>query len=303
MLRLTDKVSATFGSLPRKDDDLLGVEIELEGKSPFPHEIEGWRKENDGSLKSDWAVEYVLEKPSRKEECFEKIDKLFDSIKREGTEVIDTGRAGIHTHLNVGHLTNKQLWTFITCWFVLEELVTDTMAGEGRSGNHFCLRVVDAEAMLSNINNYLRTGDRMYISTDTIRYSALNLCSLGKFGSLEFRAMRSTTMVFKIKRWLNVLSRIKENSLKFDDPQNVVADFSFMEEDGFLNTVLGERYANVMRKDPEYRDKLYRGVRVAQEVAYSIGDWNRKDADKRNPFAIDLDDPDLEELDGDEDEV
>ncbi|MHA2086324.1 MAG: amidoligase family protein, partial [Candidatus Thorarchaeota archaeon] len=102
-------------------------------------------------------------------------------------------------------MTNKQLWTFVTCWFVLEELVTDMMSGEGRSGNHFCLRAVDAEALLDSISKYLSTGDRTYISGDEIRYSALNLCSLRKFGSLEFRAMRTTTKVYKIKRWINIL--------------------------------------------------------------------------------------------------
>ncbi|MHA2350807.1 MAG: amidoligase family protein [Candidatus Thorarchaeota archaeon] len=285
MLMLKDKVSDTFGVIPNKLNDLLGVEIELEGRTEFPNHIEKWQSARDGSLKADYSIEYVLKRPLLKDECFSAIDKLFDSIKKENTDVLDTGRAGIHVHLNVGHMTNKQLWTFVTCWFVLEELITDTMAGEGRSGNHFCLRAVDAEAVLDNINGYLCTGDRLYIDTDHIRYSSLNLASLGKFGSLEFRAMRSTTKVYRIKRWLNILSKIKENSLKFDDPQKVVSDFSFFEEVKFLDMMIGERYSKIVRKDPEYKDKMYRGVRVAQEVAYSIGDWNRKEPDKRNPFA------------------
>lgn len=292
MLQLTESVSKTFGNLVHQKGDLLGVEVELEGTSPFPYDVAGWYDTRDGSLKSDYSVEYVLDQPSTNKECFKSIDTLFETIENMGTCVSDTGRAGIHVHLNVGDLTNKQLWTLITCWFVIEELVTDTMSGEGRSGNHFCLRAIDAEVLLDNIQDYLTTGDTMYISTDRIRYSALNLCSLRKFGTLEFRAMRSTTKVRKIKRWLNVLMRVKKSSLEFNNPQEVVSGFSFLEEDVFLDKILGGRYAEVAKRDPEYKEKLYRGVRVAQEVAYSIGDWDRKDPDHKNPFAdIKIDEP------------
>jgi hypothetical protein len=286
MLKLTNTVCKSFGKNKREHDDLLGVEIELEGQSSFPHDIDNWVSAQDGSLKSDYSIEYVLNKPMLKDKCFAAIEELFGCIKKYGTAVADTGRAGIHVHLNVGHMTNKQLWTFVTCWFVLEELVTDMMSGEGRSGNHFCLRAVDAEALLDSISKYLSTGDRTYISGDEIRYSALNLCSLRKFGSLEFRAMRTTTKVYKIKRWINILSSIKHESVGFDDPQAVVAGFSFLGEDVFLDRLLGARYARMVRLDPEYREKLFRGVRIAQEVAYSIGDWNRKNPDERNPFKV-----------------
>jgi hypothetical protein len=184
MLRLTDTVYKSFGKNKKEHDDLLGVEIELEGRTGFPRDIDSWISTKDGSLKSAYSIEYILDKPMLKDKCFAAIEELFGCIKRHGTEVADTGRAGIHVHLNVGHMTNKQLWTFVTCWFVLEELVTDMMSGEGRSGNHFCLRAVDAEALLDSISKYLSTGDRTHISVDDIRYSALNLCSLRKFGSL-----------------------------------------------------------------------------------------------------------------------
>ncbi|MHA2086325.1 MAG: hypothetical protein ACXABD_21480 [Candidatus Thorarchaeota archaeon] len=84
MLKLTNTVCKSFGKNKREHDDLLGVEIELEGQSSFPHDIDNWVSAQDGSLKSDYSIEYVLNKPMLKDKCFAAIEELFGCIKKYG---------------------------------------------------------------------------------------------------------------------------------------------------------------------------------------------------------------------------
>jgi hypothetical protein len=228
-------------------------------------------------LRGEHNAEYVLKYPMKKIGAVKALDKLALMLKKYGTEVVDSVRAGTHVHINARDLSFLELWTMVTCWYVIEGLLTHTMCGEGRVGNHFCLCADDADVVLFEVGGALKGNSLRRLGRDNIRYSALNFVSLLKYGSLEFRAMRTPQDFEEIKLWVNVLLAVKENSKLFPNPRHVVENFSYGGERNFLRAILGNENAEmVIARDPEgWQRKLKKGVRIAQEVAYARDDWEK----------------------------
>ena len=259
----------------------VGIEIEMESDSDFPPSESThyyWRKEHDGSLRGDFNMEYVLKNPMKRKFAFRALDRLAACLEECDTRVVDSVRAGTHVHINVRDLIFRELWSMVTCWYVLEELLTYTMCGEGRNGNHFCLRAQDADDVLFKVSGAVRTGQFHELKRDNVRYSALNFVSLFKYGSLEFRAMRTPLDFEEIKKWVTILLALKENSKLFPHPRHVIENFSHGGERNFLRQILGNEMAeSIIARDPEgWERKLKRGIRNAQEIAYARDSWEEE---------------------------
>lgn len=290
-MRLASKIGNHFG-MGSLGEKVVGIEIEMEANSSFPPSEKTkyhWSKEHDGSLRGEYNVEYVLRVPLKRENAFRALEKLRLALKERGTDVIDSVRAGTHIHINVRDLTFRELWSMVTCWYVLEELLTYTMCGKGRIGNHFCLGAQDADAVMFKINNVLKGYALNQLAKDDIRYAALNFVALFKYGSLEFRAMRTPQNFEEIKKWVDILIALKENSKLFPTPRHVVENFSYGGERNFLRAILGNEGAEmVIARDPDgWEKKLKRGVKTAQEIAYAKDDWE-KDEEEQEKITPDL---------------
>lgn len=251
----------------------VGVEIEVEASSALPYQenlIKYWTKQHDGSLRGTHNAEYIFNSPKTEEISYKAIDYLSGLMERSRVLIDDSVRAGVHVHINVRGLTVLQLWTFITCYYILEETLTD-WCGEGRQGNHFCLRAIDADVVLFRLSNAIQNNSLVNLAGDQIRYAALNLNALSKFGSLEFRQLKTPQNFDKIKTWISILLSIKRNSSLFANPVAVVENFSLGGEEEFLRAMLGDN-VGLFNYTEERARSLRRGVRVAQEIAYS-GEW------------------------------
>jgi len=286
-----------FGDLEEK---VVGIEIEMEADTEFPDSKETryyWIKEHDGSLRGEYNIEYVLRKPMPKKSAMRALDKLALALKQYDTEVVDSVRAGTHVHINVRDLSFLEMWTMVTCWYIVEKLLTHTMCGEGRVGNHFCLGVEEADVVLFEICKVLR-GQRMgRLDKDEVRYSALNFVSLFNYGSLEFRAMRTPINFEEIKQWVDILLAIKENSKLFPHPRHVIENFSYGGERNFLRQLLGNENAEmVMRRDPDWERKLKKGVRLAQEIAYTRDNWGKEEERKERELQMYIEIPQRQHL-------
>lgn len=258
----------------------LGIEIEMEGHNYLPSRDAVnpvWQRTVDGSLRGRDNAEYVLPKPLNKRAAFVAIDFLRDRLKEKASRINDTVRAGVHVHVNVLGATLREMWTFVTCYYVLEELLTDRFCGEGRSGNHFCLRAVESDVLPYLVGKTVNRQDLRLFQTDDIRYAALNYTSLHRHGSLEFRAMRTPTDLNKIKTWIDILLSIKENSKMFKSPKEVVEVFSMGGEVNFMRQLLGPLSKELGPEDADMTASLRRGVRIAQEIAYAKEEWNEQE--------------------------
>ena len=273
MSRLSQTVGNYYGMSPIKAE--VGVEVEVESNHSLPpqDEVPGWRKLHDGSLRGEYNAEYIFDGPSGEANSIKRVTKLYQVMERYG-RVSPTVRAGVHIHINVRDMTLLQLFTFITCYYIVEEVLTDT-CGIGRQGNHFCLRAMDSELALVRLVEIVRENYLARSEAEVIRYSALNLNALHKFGSLEFRQLRTPTTPEPIIDWMVTLLAIKRNSSLFENPEAVVNGFSYGGERSFFNSLLGGAPHHVNYTN-ETDDKLRNGVRLVQDLAYAR-DWNSND--------------------------
>jgi len=251
----------------------VGIEIEVEGRN-LPHTDEYWSVTHDGSLRGDEpdsALEYVLRRPMSLSKSFEALDYLGHQLTQKNVSVIDSGRCGVHVHVNVQKLTMVELYNFITLYLVLEPLLIK-FCGDSREGNLFCLRAEDAEYLLHILA--LAAEEQVFrehFATDNLRYAAMNLKATAQYGSLEFRAMRGTTDMQLIKDWASILVGLREAAKNYHDPREIVMDMSAGGGEAFLRNNLGE-YAELFLQYNDWEHSLLHGARLAQDVAYS-GDW------------------------------
>ena len=255
----------------RQKNAQVGVEIEMEGYD-LPDHVVYWRVDDDGSLKSEENAEYVMDPPiniARLDEVFDSLEKALDDC---GSEVNDTYRAGVHVHVNVQDLTPVQFVNLVCIFFILEELFIDYCA-PSRKGNHFCLRARDAEYMITLLRDAFETGNLKMLNTDDIRYSAMNVRSVFKHGTVEFRSHESTRDFEKIKTWVRMLYKLHGAAQLYNNPKEIMADVSMGGYAGFVTKIMGE-YAPWMLSQPNAQKKIREGILHAQDLAFAR-DWRK----------------------------
>ena len=253
------------GCTPQTGD--VGVEIELEADN-LPHADivpRQWKRENDASLRGE-SGEFVLRKPvslSQLDKAFSDLQACFDA---EGTRVRDTYRAGIHVHVNVQDLTPIQLVSFICSYFMLEEVLL-RYCDKSRLGNHFCLRMSDASYLLDKIVDFIQQEDLRQLDTDDLRYASLNVTSLFKYGSIEFRALESTLDFDKIKTWAGVLVHLRDYAKTLRSPVDLLGNASALGFEAYAPVILGRWYRTFQPWATE--TNIRTGVRNIQYAIYS----------------------------------
>lgn len=252
-------------------EELYGVEIEVEGVNlPTPSMLSSniWRTEKDDSLKTEEAWEYVTPTPLSLEGVKSSLDYLALAYTANDSEVFDSIRAGVHVHMNVQDWNVKQLFTFATAYYLVEDLLIG-WCGPGREGNLFCLRARDAEFVLFRILKSLKEKNLKFLKDDIIRYSSLNYCSLFKYGSLEFRGMRGTGDLNLIYQWVQIIDDLRNASVQFDSPTTVVAMMSGDGELEFLKRILPNTH-HLFEGNEKASQLIREASRRVQMLAFGI---------------------------------
>lgn len=263
-------------ALPEVDGD-LGVEIELEMGSIDNYETilrrvpKGWRLERDGSLR-DNGVELVLREPQDYETAMKALANVNKVLDDNNIVVDDSGRAGVHVHINMQEQSIIEVFNLVCLYLIFEDSLMD-MCGEWRSGNLFCLRARDAEGMVSLLRDTVKKQKWGNLGSDQLRYAALNLNALRRYGSVEFRAMRSTTDESVLGPWMLSLLALREAATKFDDPVDVVTSYSTMGPDKLHELVFGDLPVIL---NPE---SMLDGMSHAQFIAFATEWANIKNVD------------------------
>jgi len=259
--------------------DMFGVELEMEGRNlamAKDYILCDWVSHVDGSLRNyhGEAIEWVTNRPESYEDTVKKIDRLFKGLAENRAKVVPSNRTSTHVHFNMGDKKVYQL-TNLFIYYTLIEDVLGHFAGDDRNGNVFCLRNRDASATIQMFYNSVVTYKNLGDFNGNNRYSALNLCSLFKFGTVEFRQMRGVDKPDDLLTWLKLLNRLIQFSMNsMQAPSEVIEFISVGGPIGFLNQVFGPELTNKLvvlyGSEREVCDSIYEGVREVQHLAYAV---------------------------------
>lgn len=258
-----------------------GIEVEVEGDS-LPHlDNVTWGTHRDGSLRGE-SAEYVTQGPILFSEVEKAVKSLNAAFKKKESVLNLSFRTSVHVHMNVQEMELDKLVSVVYIYYLFEELLMQ-YCGQDRVGNRFCLRLRDCDGISDIIRNtFSQNGQGIRkINANNVRYSALNLASLPKFGSLEFRGMRGTVDVGTIKTWVSLLDCIKNS--QFNTAKEV---FDFLENNGPLKlaeNVFGELFNHIFFENAAH-EILY-NASLAIMIPHTI-----KFVEKEQVRAADVDD-------------
>lgn len=252
----------------RTTEGMFGVEVEMEG-SPIFQGDDNWSATRDGSLLGVGSREYVLRRPTSLRVATRCVTQLYSEIERAGGRFQDSMRAGVHIHLNCQSLTVRQLGVLLAAYYCFENVLVD-LCGEERAGNLFCQRLKDAESISNVIYRFLNFQESYEMTRDSVRYAALNLAALGRYGSLEFRALRTPMSAAVIIEWMEMINKVRDCVNGFQSPQDVLSFFSTDGVENGIDTVFGEGpLGEKIRSVSNYQDKIREGIRDCQFWVFS----------------------------------
>lgn len=264
----------------------VGIEIEMEGPRQFSHDIplDRWLFTMDGSLRGN-SCEMVLPKPVSVEVAKERVEQLRQHLIKNKTPIEYSFRAGVHVHVNVQEMTLEQALRFSVLYYILEKTLLE-WCGEDRDGNMFCLGIEHAEYPISLISDNLSTGSEENLvgnlSSDRLRYSALNWCAIPKYGSMEFRALSTQPDLNNVDQWSELLVRLRDMSLKYESCADIFHDLSKYTVDQWLDIVLTDSLKEEIKSIPNVSHKIFDSMWRVQQFGYHVDNTYRMINSKEN---------------------
>ncbi len=263
-------------------DGDIGIEIEVEASGRLPLVDNTWWKTKSEQSLRNGGLEYITRGALPVDTLmFRRIEGLTSLVDTKEAQVDkESHRTSVHIHHNVTNYTPSQLWTSITAYWLLENLLFKA-CGEEREGNHFCLRLKDAEALiLRYVSDELKVTDHPFITldTDNVRYSGINLNAINRFGSVELRGMRGTVDPQLIHDWSLLTHSILKNAKNnFKTPESLL-DMYFDKGWKSLKSLLWEETKSLdyLLKHKDIEDLIDENAFTLANVMYSCS-WSNYD--------------------------
>jgi len=259
-------------NLTRYDGD-YGIEIETECNRSYEYPtFKFWDATTDGSLRMN-GVEYILKQPvSYGKELEDALEEF--NLKTSKLDFIESPYTSVHVHSNFLNETWNTLANFIVTYIIFENVLT-RFSGPERESNLFCLSIKDAEGCLTSIMHVLQYVEkclynRIRLDDNASKYSALNMASLHRLGTLEIRTYRGTHNTQEIYRWISIIHKIREFA-KGDLTPVTIAEMAISDPAEFFNTVFGELESSFPYSDRV--DLVSRNLYYAAKVASCVKDW------------------------------
>lgn len=198
--------------------DAVGIELEYEGgitdvllSNVKEHNIKSWKITGDNSLRD--GVELVTNNgipfgPALEKHIFSDLPALL-----EGSSFKPTMRCGFHVHQDVTSLTCKEFAKLIVIYCLNEAALFEETGN--RVSSNFCVPLFDCD-----LAQYADAIEALWLSgsvselpnSDDVKYRALNVVPLWKFGTIEYRFMESTTSPEAIYSFISKIMSIKHLS-------------------------------------------------------------------------------------------
>jgi len=267
---------------------LVGVEIELEQFRGEGRGLTYWRMEHDGSLR-DGGVEFVLQQPLTGHDlelALSEINQVINNSRFDSNH-----RCSTHVHIDVRDLSLEHLRKIVFIYSMFERFVYD-LVEESREHNFYCA------PMYSSLQNRRRIaqsfGEKQFGGCP--KYSGLNLRTVEKYGSLEFRMHEGMHKDTDIKRWIMFLMKLRSGTQKYEDVpmEQLLQMYSENSAQSILVDVFGEEFINTFQTpDP---DRLKQSMRAAQDmlllqsggtIRHKEMQWRRLGSDNKDIPGVD----------------
>lgn len=295
-----------YARTPKGD---VGIEIEAEGPngranpaSKWQHNRvqlkrnpKFWSTKEDHSLRN--GVEYVTHTAvpiSELDECLAE----FTEFSKDTNFRKESIRTSVHYHVNVGDLTLSQVLAAIVGYWLIETPLVNTQPAY-RVGNLFCLRVSDADFLVNDLCSEIEKARAPLVEGmlgDNVKYAALNLNTVHRFGSLEFRFNAGSTDIKEIGQWARFFHNMVHSFAKLGDPAGVVR---YVEERGaieLLQYVTPPWLLSKIMAKPGYIHEIESNYSYAYMVHNKLEEIKRRNATKtdavfsrRHIFSVDPD--------------
>ena len=194
----------TPSRLPLAPLMLTGIEVEAEAVDINDRRFfsaSGWDTHNDASLRN--GVEFVLSSPLGGENLGSAIDGLYDH--QDVCRFAPSPRAGTHIHINVSDKTWGTVQVIFALIYCLDRVLFN-WAGVDRMWCSYCNSLNTMP--LDSIVRLLQNGEHPYVPSlwstgANDRYYGLNVASVWKHGTLEFRHFPTTTNKEELWSWVD----------------------------------------------------------------------------------------------------
>lgn len=254
--------------------DVIGVELEYEGEHLHINPVEFWKTNVEHSLreyKGHLPVEYVLIKPLPRDKLTSALKYLEAKMKAAGSNPVSSPRTSTHVHLNAQGMTWKQIITWVCTYALVEDILVE-YSGKERIGNLFCLRTRDTHHFITCLESAIKNEQYNLVTDHQLRYTSMNLASIQKFGSVEFRSMRSPISFDDLNKWIDVLQAIKVASLSWKNPREVVEFFEKHGPSATLKRIFPVPWMYDLFDHPKLKEIMWEAIREVKDVAFA-SDW------------------------------
>lgn len=235
-----------------KAEDIIGLEFENETLEEFLlPEIPGWNNHEEQSLRN-FGFEYVLRSPRSMEKLKKPVGAYFNNLGESlgGIgKLLNSRRTSTHVHFDSTLLTPIEILNISLVYWLIEPLLSE-FCGEVRKGNHFCLSAKDTLANIRSLRRGVVEGNiwESIVFSNEYRYASLNLASVYKFGSMEWRLMRGLSEENTLWTWIKILSAIRKYGLSLKNPRELYIKFlREMTAEDFPRIVLGDDLYSELR--------------------------------------------------------
>lgn len=210
----------------------FGIEIEIENNKSV-RDSKYWHCKPDNSLRH--GVEYVFVKPLDGKTTLIALEEFYNQHLEERASI--SPRTGIHAHLDVSNCTNLQIQKKCIYYALMEEPIF-AWVGEYRHLSHFCLPWYTAPGDLGTISKSLNSNNLYATSPNINRYAALNLNAVHKFGSVEYRHLKTTKDMQRVVDWLAIITCIKNKAMSHEGScSDILAEFSNNGQEKFMKGI------------------------------------------------------------------
>ena len=291
---------------PLIDTTPLGVEIEVEGTPGYIMHMapDYWKCVRDGSLR-DGGVEFVFREPLSGVEVLSALDELTKVMRNINAE--HNIRTSMHVHVDVRNMELADLYKMLLLNCIFEGAISD-YCGEERKHNVFCVEIKHsamAQALIAGLDNEDRFVEwklPLLHQQDAYRYMAVNLCSLVKYGSVEYRSHPSTLSKGRILRWINMLLSMKRYAETYNDtPEEMVNSARMSSPFQLMYEVFGRlsKYLNITEEAMDEGFLVTNGI-LHNHVLAEVDRRAREEYDEEEEEGYDEEEHEFDEDDYDE---